>query len=292
MTESHPFFYRLCVLASVLLFSTGGLAIKATPLDPLVIAGMRSLIAAAMLGLYFIARQDWGALRIRGTAGAIAVAAYFLTVTGFVVATKWTTAANTIFLQSTMPIWVLIGGALWLKERITFDRLASVIICMLGMSLFFFEDVEPLQWKGNLVALGTGVAFAGVVLSFRYLREGGALAVVVWGNALTALLVTPIGLWFDPPSGVALLSGEGWGPLLWLGVFQVGLAYVCYTTALRGLPAIEVALISLVEPFLNPLWVYIGIGETPSIQALIGGGMIMVVVTFRTLLGNRNNKGA
>lgn len=290
MSQTSGLYFRMMALISVLLFSTGGLAIKSVALEPLTLAGMRSLIAGLVLAAIFCLRGERSVLRLPSGIAVIGVIAYFATVTGFVIANKWTTAANAIFLQYTMPIWVLAGGALWLKERVTWDRLLSILLCGVGMGLFFMDQVETQQWLGDCVAVFTGFSFAIVVLTFRFLRDGGAMAVVVWGNALTAVVALGAGAILHGDDFYALLSWSLWPGLLWLGVFQVGLAYLCYTISLRGLPAIEVALLSLIEPVLNPLWVFLMLHETPSGWAIVGGAVILSVAVGRTLLNTRTVK--
>lgn len=287
MTSELKLLPRLAAIAAVVLFSTGGLAIKLVSLPPLAISGSRSAIAAACLGLYilFALKQ-----RIRidlGWSGWAAAACYFLSLTAYVIANKWTTAANTIFLQYTMPAWVLVFGAIWLGERATWGRTVSVFLSLGGLAVFFLEEVEPQQWAGNLTAVFAGVTFAFVVLTLRRNRERGAIHVVFWGNVITAACLLPIYFWTPSheisQAGVSALFG-----LIWLGVFQVAGAYMLYVWSLSRLPAIEVAILSLVEPLLNPVWVFWMIGETPSGYAMVGGAIILTVVFLRSLWPEKN----
>ncbi len=289
MTTDHRLLPRFAAIAAVVLFSTGGLAVKLVSLPPLTISGSRSAIAAVCLGLYivFVLHQ-----RIRtdlGWSGWAAAVCYFLSLTSYVVANKWTTAANTIFLQYTMPAWVLVFGALWLGERATWGRTLSVFLSLGGLAVFFLEDVEPQQWAGNLTAVFAGVTFAFVVLTLRRNRERGAIHVVFWGNVITAacLLPTYFGI---APEQLAEAGGSAMIGLVWLGVFQVASAYMMYVWSLSRLPAIEVAILSLVEPLLNPIWVFWMIGETPSAYALTGGAVILTVVFLRSLWPEKNTQ--
>lgn len=271
-------------LGSVLLFSTGGLFIKLIPLNALTISGFRSLLAALFFAAVLSRRGGFRAgLRLSPTGWAAAFA-YALVVTLFVAANKLTTAANVIFLQYTMPAWVLIGGALWLGERVTPGRLASVVFCLAGMALFFQGGLKQDDWLGNSFALLSGFFFAVMTLCLRMERDGNQRGAVFMGNVITAvsnLALTAI-LW---PSDFGRLNDlRMWGGLLWLGIFQVGLAYVFFTAALKHLPAIEVAILSLLEPILNPMWVFLSIGETPSGWAMAGGGIILSSVLIRAVV--------
>ncbi|MBZ0257868.1 DMT family transporter, partial [bacterium] len=175
MTNDIRFLPRLAAIAAVVLFSTGGLAIKSVALPPLAISGARSGIAALALGLYIFVGLKQKIRFDLGRSGWAAAVFYFLSLTAYVTANKWTTAANTIFLEYTMPAWVLIFGAVWLGERATWGRIISVMLSLGGLAVFFLEDVEPQQWLGNMTAVFAGVTFAFVVLTLRRNRERGAI---------------------------------------------------------------------------------------------------------------------
>ncbi|MGC9329295.1 MAG: DMT family transporter, partial [Candidatus Hinthialibacter sp.] len=161
----------LAALGAVLLFSTGGLCIKSLPISSLAIAGLRSLAAAAFLGIYLYRRspRHW-APRISRT-GMIGAVGYFVMTICYVVSMKLTTAANAIFLQYTMPAWVLIGGAIWLGESITLGRIASIVLSLIGMALFFQDELTAQQWDGNIMALLSGFGYAVVALALRKDRD-------------------------------------------------------------------------------------------------------------------------
>ena len=215
--------------------------------------------------------------------GWIAAVSFMIMTVSYIISMKLTTAANAIFLQYTMPAWVLIGGALWLKESITPGRVMSVFLCLGGMVLFFLGDLKPQDWQGNLCALIAGLTFAVITLVLRKESENRPLDVVLWGNTLTAVLILPIAFLWHPEQIHILRSWQVWGGLIWLGVFQMGIAYLFYIAALKHLPAVEVAIITLIEPVLNPTWVYLGTGEEPSSWAYWGGGLIMLSVLLRSL---------
>lgn len=274
---------KWAALSAVILFATGGLCIKVIPTSAFTIAGTRSIVAVVFFMAYLGMRGDLKqAFRLTALGWATAVT-YALVVSFFVMATKLTTAANAIFLQYTMPAWVLIGGSIWLKERITAGRMTSVICCLIGMFLFFQGELKPSDWLGNTLALASGLCFAIVTLLFRFDRKGLPIASVMMGNVLTAVSNLPLAFYFYPSDFTVFPGFGSILTLLWLGIFQIGLAYICYTKALKGLPAIEVAILALLEPILNPVLVFFSIGEVPSLWAILGGSVIMISVLVRIL---------
>jgi drug/metabolite transporter (DMT)-like permease len=163
-----------------------------------------------------------------------------------------------------------------LRERPSRGELLSVPVFALGLSLFFLDQLSPGQLAGNLVALVAGVAFGASILGLRRLGPD-AVAALAWGNAVAALVTLP--LW---PLGPAPTPFD-LGLLAFLGVFQLGLAYLCFTLGLRGTPAVEASLLVLLEPVLNPVWTFLLIGERPGPWALLGGAVILLATAWRTL---------
>ena len=264
------------LLLAALLWSTGGLFIKWVDWNGMAISGVRSLISALVIGVAF--RRD---LKITwsGTQLLCAVA-YALTVSLFVVANKLTTAANAILLQYTAPVHVALLSAWLLKERITLRDWLTITAVLTGMVMFFFEQMSPGNLIGNMLALFTGFTFALFSVLLRKQKGASPAASVFLGNLLTALLGLPFML--DGAPGV-----QGWLGMIYLGVFQLGLAYVLYTWALAHVTAMEAILITLIEPVLNPAWVFLLMGEIPALSSLVGGAIIIGAVTIHHLVGAR-----
>jgi drug/metabolite transporter (DMT)-like permease len=262
---------RLLLLAAAVLWSTAGAAIKSIRLDAIQIAGARSLVAAAFLLLAVRetrARPDRRVLLVS--------AAYAVTVVLFVVATKLTTAANAIFIQDAAPLWVLLLSPWLLGERATRGELLAVPIFGLGLGLFFVDELSPGQNAGNLAALASGAAFALCIVGLRTLRERGPAA-LAWGNLLAAAATLP--LWGRGPAPTA---GD-LALLVYLGVFQLGLAYLCFARGVAGTPAIEASLLILLEPVLNPVWTFLVAGERMGPWAVAGAGVVLVATAWRTV---------
>jgi drug/metabolite transporter (DMT)-like permease len=260
----------LKLLATAILWSLGGLLIKWVNWNPVAIAGMRSLIGAAVIALIF--RKE---LRFTGSFEQIGAAvAYAGTVVLFVVANKLTTAANAILLQYTAPVYVALFGPWFLGERARGRDWLSLVVILLGMLLFFGDELSLEGYLGNGVALASGFCFGWLTLFLRRHRAESAISALVLGNLLAGLIGLPF-MFQSMPDAI------GWCGLLLLGVVQLGLPYVMYALALRHVRAIEGILIPMIEPVLNPLWVFLLLGETPGSLALLGGAIILGAVIFR-----------
>ncbi|MDG4598061.1 MAG: DMT family transporter [Candidatus Contendobacter sp.] len=277
--ETNPAHRRavLMLLATAILWSLGGLLIKWVDWNPVAIAGMRSLIGAAVIALIF--RKE---LRFSGSREQIGAAvAYAGTVVLFVIANKLTTAANAILLQYTAPVYVALFSPWFLGERARGKDWLSLTVILLGMSLFFGDQLSLEGYLGNGVALASGFCFAWLTLFLRRHREESAISALVLGNLLAGLIGLPFMFQSMP-------DATGWIGLLLLGVVQLGLPYVMYALALRQVRAVEGILLPMIEPVLNPLWVFLLLGETPGPLALLGGAIILGAVIFRATAGGRD----
>jgi len=274
---------RLAVFAAAALFSTGGAAIKGTSLTAFQVAGFRSAVAALTLALLLP-----GARRGFSRAVLPSAFAYAGTLVCFVVATKWTTSAAAIFLQSTAPVWVLVLAPLVADEPSRPRDLRYVGLAAAGLLLVFVGSGEvtataPRPALGNASAVASGLFYAVLMLSLRRLARdtsGGdrSLPATVLGNAFAFALCLPLAL------PVATWSGRDLLAIFYLGAIQIGFAYWLFTRALRVLPALEVSLLVLLEPVLNPLWTWLLLGERPSRLASIGGVVMLAALAGRTLL--------
>src|SRR5438045_4973226 len=175
----------LFILAAALLWSTGGLFIKATPLGALELSFGRSLLAALTVAL--LTRREGFRVNAVTLVASVLYAALLLL---FVIANKLTTAANAIFLQYTAPVYVLVLEPLMFKERFRWQDLFVVAACVCGMSLFFVGQLRPQDLEGNLTALGSGVCFALFLLLLRHQRAGGdnRASSVIYGNLLICVV--------------------------------------------------------------------------------------------------------
>lgn len=281
---------RIRVLAAAVLFSTGGAAIKATALDAWQVASFRSAVAAvALLLLAPSTRRRW-------TWRTLLVGlAYAATMILYVAGNKLTTAANTIFLQDTAPLYIVLFGPLLLGERIRRREVVFMAALAVGMALFFVarqpaSDTAPNPALGNLLAAAAGVTWALTIVGLRWLGRGlqradDAAAAVVCGNIIASVAALPGAL------PVATAGVADAALILYLGVLQIGLAYLFLTSGMRGVPALEASLLLLLEPVLNPVWAWMVHGETPAPLALAGAGVILAATAVHTWREGQSGRG-
>src|SRR5437762_11585042 len=205
----------------------------------------------------------------------------------FVFANKLTTAANTVFLQATNPLFVVVLAPWLLGEPVTRGDLRFMGVLALGLALLFVGGGQrqfataPEPLLGDLLAAGSAVAWAFTVTGYRWLgRHGrdprGAVAsAAVAGNLIVFLVSLP---WALP---LAAGRPADWLVVLYLGVFQLGLAYVFLSRAITEVPALEASLFLLVEPVLSPVWAWLAHGETPGPLAVIGGAVILTATALK-----------
>ena len=263
----------LGVIAAAFMWSTGGLLIKLITLNAMQISFFRCLIAALVFAIIFRKKVFKANLFT-----FLNAAFYSLVLIFFVLATKTTTAANAIFLQSTAPIYVLIFEPLINKTKYEKVNIITIIVCFLGMLLFFTGKLSPGDLKGNIFALLAGVAFAAFFLGMRKNDHKYHFSSIFYGNIIVAIICIPY------VYSMQTMSFSNLWMVVFLGVFQIGLAYTFFSYGLKRILAIEASLLSLVEPVLNPVWVFIGYGEIPSLMAIIGGIIIIAAITARTII--------
>ena len=274
---------RLQILGAALLFSTGGAAIKACSLTNWQIASFRSGIAALALLLVLPGSRRWWRPR------ALAVGAvYAATMILYVSANKLTTAANTIFLQSTAPLYLLLLGPWLMQEKVRRKDVLFVSSLGLGLAMFFLgvdppQETAPAPLIGNVLAATAGLTWALTILGLRWLGQrdgkigGEAEASVVAGNLIACLCCLPLA-W--PVVGSRMLD---WTLVGYLGVFQIGLAYFFLTRGVRRISALETSLLILLEPVLNAFWAWLVHGEQPGPWSLAGCSLILGSTLLFTL---------
>ena len=263
----------LGVLAAAFLWSTGGLVIKLITLGAMQISFFRCFVAAIVFAIVF--RKKVFRANLFTFINALFYSAVLIF---FVLATKTTTAANAIFLQSTAPIYVLIFEPLINKTKYERINVITIIACFIGMILFFTGKLSPGDLKGNIYALLAGIGFASFFLGMRKNKHEYHFSSIFYGNVIVAIVCSPYVF------SMSSISFSNLWMVSYLGIFQIGLAYTFFSFGLKRVLAIEASLISLVEPVLNPVWVFIGYGEVPAVMAIIGGIIIISAITIRTII--------
>jgi drug/metabolite transporter (DMT)-like permease len=275
---------RLYVLCAALLFATGGTAIKLCAFSSWQIAGFRSGIAALVLWLLMPSWRRWW----RPPILAVGLP-YAATLLLFVTANTLTTAANSIFLQTTAPLYVLLLGPRMLGERNRPTDLLVVAILAIGVTMFFLGSEEPLRtapdpWLGNWLAGASGLTWALTLMGLRWLGRTGepssadaAGAAVVAGNAIAFVFCLPLAL-----PGLEQSAGD-WLIVSYLGIVQIGIAYVCMVRGVRGVRALEVSLLLVLEPLLSAALAWLVHAELPGPWSLAGCSFILVGVLVQLL---------
>ncbi len=257
----------LMILASVC-WSIAGLFIKQVTWHPVVIAGLRSLISGTFI-LFFVDKKKmyFNKKVIFGSTMYIFVAGLF------VIANKLTTSTNAILLQFTAPIWVVVISVLFLHQKPSKKDIAAVAIVIAGMVLFFFGDLQVGNIYGNILAIMAGVSLAVMLLIMRSETSASPLLIPLYGSFMTFVVALPFIILFPPQlTPVNVIN------IVILGVFQLGMGYLLFSIAVPYVSTLEASLIMVIEPLLNPVWVFLFIGEKPTFQAIIGGIIVIVTV--------------
>ena len=251
-------------LASVC-FSTGGLFIKLVPWSALAINGARNLIGAAVIGLYLLITRRKIVFNRRVLIGALSMIGV---TTLFAVANKLTTAANTIVLQFTAPVFVILFMSLFYHQKPGRVDLITCFLVLLGVVLFFVDGIQAGNLTGNIVAILSGVCYAGVFM-MNTGKGADAISSCFLGQLTAGLVMTPLCFRetdFSLPVMAAVLA---------LGIVQVGGAYILFSIGIRHTQAVTASLITGMEPIMNPLLVAVFYGEQVSALAVTGAVIVV-----------------
>lgn len=267
----------LMVLCGLLL-SIGGVCVKQIPWHPLAINSFRSILSVGILLLFAKLTHN----RFRLTAGVLLGAAGVCGATVlYTVSNKLTTAGNAVLLQFTAaPVAILLFSWLMFRER---PKRLDIIACFFiigGVFCFFLDSLGSGRLAGDIVAILSGVAYALVFLSNKF-PGGNALWATILGQCAGALIGLPALTRETQFDGHTLFYA------IILGVFQLGLAYVCLTTGVKYVKPVTANLITGIEPVLNPILVALVVGETLSRLSLLGGAIVFISVMVYNILTAR-----
>ena len=261
------------MIAASICWSFGGLCIKFIPWGAMSIVGMRALLAAVVFALY---RRD---VRISFSPGNV-LGALCLSATTilFVFANKLTTAAAAILLQFSAPIFIILIELIAFRKKPALGAIIAVSATILGMLLFFAGNLDSGNTLGNLLAIASGLTFAGVFVCNKQPKTDTNQALLL-GFLINAVIGTPF-LFFEAP-----VAPSAWIAAIFLGAVQVGLAYVFFSLGIKRTPALLACLITAMEPVLNPIWVllaglmgFLPVIEAPGAYAIAGGAVIVLTV--------------
>jgi len=273
----------LAFAGTAILWSTSGMFIKFIPWNAFTIAGGRSLIASIVILL--VIRKPKLHFSFYQIAAALANSATMIL---FIAANKYTTAANAILLQYVCPITTAILASLLLKEKTRLEHWIAVFFVMVGMIIIFLDKLGGGQIVGNMLALSSAFAFSFVFIFMRKQKDGSPLESFLLSHWITA--VVGLGVTFFLPLPVFTLPVAG--AITAMGVFQMGFASILFSYGIKRISAISANLTAVIEPVFNPVWGLLTVGEIPTINSIIGGGIIVAAVTRASIISARrgNNK--
>jgi drug/metabolite transporter (DMT)-like permease len=285
----------LLVLSAALFWSFSGVCVKSMPgVNPLLITGYRSIFTLFVMAGYYVfacgsltqathtARRAFGFRRAWGSAFC-----YAMMLVLFISATRYTTAANAILLQYAAPMYVALLSVPLLGEPVRPKEWLALFGCLIGIFMFFGEQLTTEGWWGNILGVLSGIACALNAVFMRSLSKipgKGAFApgqprdvslafpAVILGNLLTILICLP---WMTEVAGI---TPYYWKILIFMGLFQLGLPYTLFTLGISKVGALEGVILAMTEAVLNPVWVAFATGETPSLMACAGGTLILVSI--------------
>lgn len=279
-----PLHYKGLILISTaaFLWSTSGLFIKVLKLDALQISFYRSLFAGLTIYILTSLHKKSFRVPVPDIISVLSSFSYAGILIFFVVANKLTTSANAIFLQFTAPVYLLFLEPLFLKTKFQFRNVITVIVTLFGMTLFFFGKLEMGGIVGNLLAILAGICFAFFSLFNKWNKVTGkaeqSIYSVIFGNFLVVVVA---GLFVFNKLN---LTPQEFIIVLYMGVVQIGISYIIFNVGLNYASATESMIIGMLEAVFNPIWVFIGLGEVPSIYAIIGGAIVLSAILIHNLL--------
>lgn len=269
------------MVATAFLWSSAGLFIKVIDWNPFAIAGVRSLISSLVL-LAWLRRPKfhWSPAQV---GAALAQTATMLL---FVTANKTTSAANAILLQYIGPVFTAVIGAWILKERTRLEHWVAFLFVGAGMVLLFMDKLGGGRLLGNILAVLSGLVFSFHFIFMRMQKDGSPLESILLAHWLTAAIGLGVALFLPLP----VFTWKAAGAVAMLGIFQVGIAAILFTVAIKRIPAVFANLIAVIEPVFNPLWVFLALGEAPGVRAIMGGIVIVIAVTTASIINARRTQ--
>ncbi len=253
----------LYLALAAILWSSSGLFVKILDWQPISILAGRSFFASIVF-LIYLRRIPTRFSMWQLLAALMFILTQFL----FITSTKLTTAANAIFLQYTMPIYVVLLAYWFLGEKPTRTDWFSMLVIFIGLTLFFGDELSAEGFYGNLLAILSGVTGAIMMVSFRAQKNGNPAE----SNLIAFLFTATLGFPFIMKETWTVNS---WLILAFLGIFQIGVAFIFFTKGIKHIPALEANLIGTLEPVFNPIWVFLFYGESMGAFALIGGLVVL-----------------
>ena len=262
----------LQMLLCTLMWSTSGLLVKLVPWNALVIAGYRSILTGVIMGVYMRMRRMRLVRNRQSFAIAAALVATYIT---YLPAVKLTTAANAIVLEYTAPVYVLLFSAIFRKQPMRRGDVLAVLLTLIGVALCFLDQIGGGSLLGNLLGLASGVCFGAMFTLSGGADEETRMSGMLLSQILMGLLCAPLAFVYDTPVTTMNILF-----LVLMGVVQLGIPNILYSLSVRYVSPLTCSLISSIQPLINPVWVYLALGERPGKYAFIGGAVVLVTITL------------
>jgi drug/metabolite transporter (DMT)-like permease len=272
----------LLLIAAALLWSTSGVVLKSPPLQRLPLEMRGPILAcyrAAFALVFLLPFVRWKRIRWRPALLPMAFCFGVMNLL-YITALTRTTAAAAIFLQYTASIWAFVFGWLFLKERIDRGNLLALLLAVAGIGWIVAGDWGGPNTAGNLMALGAGLSYAGVILCLRQLRDEDSAWLIFLDHVVSVAILLP----WVVVAGRVEIDAVQWSLIAALGITSMALPYVVFARGIRHVPTQEAGLLLLLEPILNPVWVALAWGEENPVEVWIGGGLILSGLAIRYLL--------
>ncbi len=256
------------------LWSTAGFLIKSINLSPLAMTSGRCIVVFLLL-TPLVLRLKGGMFDKYVILGGVF---YALFVCCFTISTKYTVSAVAIVMQYTAPIYVALAAVLFLHEKIYKADLISMFFVFIGMALFFFDKFAGGNTFGNVVAVFNGITFAGLAVCFRLQKDAHPIRSVYLGSIIAAVIGLPALIHDGIPDATSCIY-------LFLFGSQAALTFILYSSASKYLSAIETVLLPVIDPILNPVWVFLFLGEKIGMISVFGGIVVLASVVLRAIYG-------
>jgi drug/metabolite transporter (DMT)-like permease len=269
------------------LWSTGGLGLRLLEITAWEILFWRSLFMALTI-------MGWSALTMRGAMignyyrslkeGFWVLIFFCLSFILYVLSMTNTTVADSLLIQGTAPVFIVVLGRVLLRDRIRPVTVAAVCAVIVGMLIIMIPSLQRGGFSGNVLGLAKAVTFAVGTVAVRHRKSVGLIPAMALAALLTALVAAPMVPSFQIDLRSLLI-------LMYLGTLQVGLGFVLFVSWSGRISSSETGLLVILEAVLGPLWVWVVLGEAPYPLTLAGGAVILSALVFHTLFLNRSAEG-
>ena len=275
----------LMTTVAPLCWSIGGLGIRMVNVLPWGIVFWRSMFMGVTILCFLIIRdrkRTFQTFKKIGVPGLAAGAFLAMAFTLYVLAVSYTSVANALVLQGTSSLFAALFGWLILHEYARAKTWTAIIVTMAGVIIMVSDSLATGKFLGDILGLGIAIALAGNIVVVRATREVDMIPAACLGGFFSASIAIPM-------MNTLTITTHDLGVLAVLGSIQLGLGFCLFTTGSRNLPPAQTGLLTSLDTVLGTLWVWLFIGEQPTIKELIGGAIIIITLTLHTILKRQDS---